>query len=305
MSSMRRRHPPRRLGLFVAASAVLHVLVVGWRLAPSAEAEPFPPSALGDAGLAETDDPGGTLGAVPMPLPSMVAIQAIGIIDDTPPAPAPPAPVPVPPLPAVIEAPSPAPAPEPPPPSEPEPPAPPAEVPVASAASLPPPAEEAGQAEPAPEADAAVAEPAAVDARAGRGRRPPRAGTGSTKCPPPVDTIEEVAEARWRVERPLVDYYAKHIKELMKLGSVWAHKDRQGKPDGFRVGLSRCSILRQGGLRSGDVVHDINGVRINNILQAVAAYLQLRGEPVLALNVSRRGKPVVLTYDIEQKPRRR
>jgi hypothetical protein len=310
MSTMRRLHPPRRLGLFVVTSTLLHLFVVGLQLAPRAAAEPIPPSAHGDAGLAETEDPGGSLGAVPLPLPSMVPIKAIGIIDDTPPAPAPPAPVPVPPVPEVVEtkALEPAPAPpvvEPPPPSEPEPAAPPAEIPVASTEVAPPPAVEPGEAEPPPPTDPALAEPEAVAARTGKGHRPPRAGTGSSKCPPPVDTIEEVAESRWRIERPLVDYYAKHINELMKLGSVWAHKSRDGKPDGFRVGLARCSILRQGGLRSGDVVHDINGVRIHNIVQAVGAYLKLRTEPVLTLNVSRRGVPVTLTYEVEQKVRRK
>jgi S1-C subfamily serine protease len=63
-------------------------------------------------------------------------------------------------------------------------------------------------------------------------------------------------------------------------------------------------VLRQGGLKSGDIVHDINGRRIYTVLQAVGAYLALRTEPELTLNVTRRGKPVILNYTVEQPKRK-
>lgn len=123
-------------------------------------------------------------------------------------------------------------------------------------------------------------------------------------CPPPVDDIARVADAHWYIDRDLVEFYATNMFELKKLGSVWTHKGSDGKLDGFRVGLARCSVLRQGGLRSGDVVHDINGRRIHSVIQAIAAYFALRSEPELEVRVTRRGEPLMLRYTIEQPQRK-
>ncbi|MDP2314779.1 MAG: hypothetical protein Q8P41_17880, partial [Pseudomonadota bacterium] len=128
-------------------------------------------------------------------------------------------------------------------------------------------------------------------------RRPP--------CPESSQSIARVAEAAWYIDRDLIEYYATHMTELQKLGTVWAHKNKEGKPDGFRVALARCSVLRQGGLKSGDIVHDINGRRISSVLQAIGAYIALRAEPELFVNVTRKGEPVTLAFTIEQPERGR
>lgn len=182
-------------------------------------------------------------------------------------------------------------------------------------APLPEPEPEVAAApEPAPpEATAAVdavethAAEEAPTARAVRGRRPrkDRGTPAQPPCPPARDGITAVTDATWAIERTLVDYYATHIPELMKLGKVYTHRDAAGQPDGFRVRLPRCSLLRQGGLRSGDVVKDINGRRIHNVLQAVGAYLALRNQEVLEVRVERRGKPVVMTYHMEKRRKRK
>lgn len=137
-----------------------------------------------------------------------------------------------------------------------------------------------------------------------------RAGPRRPRPPPsnkkPCETSDDIVamdEAdTWWVERDIVEYYATHMKELQKLGAVWTHKT-DGKPDGFKVGLSRCSLLKQGGLKSGDLVHDINGRKIHNLFQAIAAYFALRDESVLQVRISRKGEPLVLSYHIEQRER--
>ena len=123
-------------------------------------------------------------------------------------------------------------------------------------------------------------------------------------CPPPVAQIEQLGPWEWFVERALVEYYAAHIPEIDNLGSVWSHQDAQGNADGFRLGLPRCTVLREGGLKSGDVVHDINGIKVNNVLQAVSAYLRLRKEPVLRLHLTRKKEDLTYSYNLEQKDRK-
>ncbi|MSP56656.1 MAG: hypothetical protein EXR69_13805 [Myxococcales bacterium] len=123
-------------------------------------------------------------------------------------------------------------------------------------------------------------------------------------CPEPVADIEQLGPAEWFVQRALIEYYADHIPEIDKLGSVWVHRGADGKPDGFRIGLPRCTVLRQGGIKSGDIVHDINGIKINNVLQAVSAYIRLRKEPLLHLRVTRKKESMMLNYHLEQPPKR-
>ncbi|MBM4366001.1 MAG: hypothetical protein FJ102_07280 [Deltaproteobacteria bacterium] len=133
---------------------------------------------------------------------------------------------------------------------------------------------------------------------ASKARKPSGKGKVDT-CPVNADDgVENVAEGEWRVERDVVDYYAKHVKELMKLGSVRVNKSAEGKPDGFRVGLAKCSILREGGLRSGDVVKNVNGLVVHDLFSAVGAYLKLRREPVIELEVERKGKRVTMRYEL-------
>lgn len=125
-----------------------------------------------------------------------------------------------------------------------------------------------------------------------------------TPCPDPVPEIVFVETNKWVVEREFVDYYASHLSEAMKLAGTWPHKDKDGKPDGFRVGLPRCSVLRQGGLKSGDVIRDINGIRINNMLGAIAAWFDLRNDPHVTVNLVRGGKQVSLKYKIQPRKRK-
>lgn len=165
--------------------------------------------------------------------------------------------------------------------------------PVAEAEPEPPPASEP------PEAEAKTKK---LARRAGsRAARPPR---NQKACDTSDDIVAMEEPDTWWIERDIVEYYASHMKELQKLGAVWTHKT-DGKPDGFKVGLSRCSLLKQGGLKSGDLVHDINGRRIHNILQAIGAYIALRDESVLHVRISRKGEPMVLSYHLEERERRK
>jgi hypothetical protein len=134
---------------------------------------------------------------------------------------------------------------------------------------------------------------------------PPAPQAGGTEaavadeCPPDPPGITELSSSSWSIDRSLVDYYANHIKELMKLAWVGVHKDEAGKPDGFRIVLKKCSILRNGGLQSHDVVLDVGGVRVHSLLTAVKAYFKLRKQPVIPLTVKRNDQTITLSYQLK------
>lgn len=120
------------------------------------------------------------------------------------------------------------------------------------------------------------------------------------RCEP--DTIPEIvklATDRWRIRRELVQSYTKNFSKLNSLGWSRTHKGADGKPDGMMLGGVRCNNdLHRAGIRSGDVVHTVNGHPIRNLVQALAVYAKVRKDRVLRVNITRRGKPRTLTYRI-------
>lgn len=117
-----------------------------------------------------------------------------------------------------------------------------------------------------------------------QGRRP----RGERKPCEPIDEITSIGEDKWRVERDVVDYYAVHLKELEKQVGVATHYGADGRPDGARVFLPRCSVLRQAGIRHGDIVNTINGRRVATLADAVGAYFFLRNEENLRVELTRK-----------------
>lgn len=127
----------------------------------------------------------------------------------------------------------------------------------------------------------------------GGGKRP-----WTPKDADPNDGVTRVSRTGWKIERGLLDYYATHIPELMKLGSVRPHKGADGKVDGFRLRVKKGSLLKEAGLRSGDIVHSVNGIQVHDVISALDAYFKLRKSKHVELVVERKGKIVKLSYDL-------
>jgi hypothetical protein len=302
---------PKRPILALVASLALHALPALPRVwGPSADTPEVPPTPP------EEDPAPGVATTAPRPedvVPASLFHLSLHVPPPPPPPPrARPVPVPVPVAEVTV-------------PDEPPPAPPPEEIAVAAEAppEPPPPPPEPPPVEPEAVADVAheavpqADEPGDVPVEDDAGeafeahrRRRARDGTGrrgrpaDAPCPGPHPSVEQLDPAAWRVQRALVDFYASNLRELAKVGTVWTHRGRDGRPDGFRVALSRCSILRQAGLKSGDIVHDVNGRRISTLLQAVAAYFVLRDDPEIVLHVSRRGEALVLRYTLDKGDRR-
>lgn len=126
----------------------------------------------------------------------------------------------------------------------------------------------------------------------------PAAQAAVEECPPDREGLIPITSSSWAIERNLVDFYATHLKELSSLAWVPAHKDASGKPDGFKVVLKKCSILRNGGLQSQDIVTDVGGVRVHSIFTAIKAYVKLRKKSIIPLTVKRNDQEITLTYEL-------
>ena len=140
----------------------------------------------------------------------------------------------------------------------------------------------------------------------GSGRpRPVSAGGGVAgkpkDCLPPDERITKKSDTDYNVDRDLVDYYAKHLKEFDDLARTLAYTDEDGNPNGFRITGMRCgNPLMQAGIKNGDIVTAVNGKKVNNTMQAASAYMKLRGEEHLHVEVTRRGETMALEYDVNE-----
>ena len=123
-------------------------------------------------------------------------------------------------------------------------------------------------------------------------RSPPKRPSSKSKKKPDCDTddgIVQVSAEQYTVPRSLVDHYTSNLSEAARLAFVSWNRDDEGEVDGFKVRRMNCAnVLRQAGLKNGDVIHAINGRKVTTIPQALKAYTRLRNNRVLKLEVTRK-----------------
>jgi len=116
------------------------------------------------------------------------------------------------------------------------------------------------------------------------------------KCLADNPDIARLDAATYAVERSVIKYYGRHLRELNRLGYAATYKV-DGKSTGFVVRGIQCgNDLHQAGIRNGDVIHAVNGKSVTNIPQALAAYATLKGNDVLTLSISRMGSGKQMIY---------
>ena len=109
--------------------------------------------------------------------------------------------------------------------------------------------------------------------------------------------IERSSKGSFVVEKDLITWYITHLGELNRLGWSSKHEGPDGRPDGMRIGGVKCgNDLHLAGIRSGDVVHRVNGHDVRSIPQAILVYRKVRNDRRIRVELTRRGKPVTLTY---------
>lgn len=123
--------------------------------------------------------------------------------------------------------------------------------------------------------------------------RPARPSGRANRCTDKHPSITKVSHTEYTVERELIEYYAGNPRRLDGLGWI----AREGK--GWEVGGFGCNgLLFQGGLRRGDVIQSVNGKKVSNLFQALAAYRQFRKERFITVIVERKDERVSLKYEM-------
>lgn len=114
------------------------------------------------------------------------------------------------------------------------------------------------------------------------------------------DGVEKISEDHFTVERAVIEKLAEDPSQLAKLGRAVPHKDANGNVDGYRLsGIRRRSLGRKLGLRSGDVVHSVNGFEMTSMGSAMSAYEALQSANNLEVEITRRGSKKNIKVDVE------
>jgi len=134
--------------------------------------------------------------------------------------------------------------------------------------------------------------------RNGRLEAVPLAGTRARSRPPAAADIRKNGD-RIRISRDLLDHELADFSGLLTQARVLPSM-LGGEPAGFRITeIAPGSLYARAGLKNGDVIESVNGIRIQSPEEAMAAYQRLKNAPHIEVRILRRGRPQTLHYDIQ------
>lgn len=111
--------------------------------------------------------------------------------------------------------------------------------------------------------------------------------------------IREDAPGRFTIARSTIDFALDNLAVVSREARL-VPSYHDGKHDGFKLFAVRPdSLFHQLGLRNGDVVTSINDLRLGDMEQVMAVYEQFEQGELFRLEVSRRGEPISLVYQVE------
>jgi len=111
--------------------------------------------------------------------------------------------------------------------------------------------------------------------------------------------VVAIDESRWQISKAVVDNARANLNSLLQTARMIPQVEN-GKTIGFKlVEMEKGSLLEQIGLRVGDVVVEINQVKLNSPEKALQIFQQLREASNISLGLMRNGKPETFEYSFE------
>jgi len=128
---------------------------------------------------------------------------------------------------------------------------------------------------------------------------PPPTDENKDELQAPIDHgIKKINANNYQTAKALVDKVLANPMAVAK-GARVVPAVKNGKPDGFKLYAIRpSSVYSKLGLTNGDTIQSINGFELTTADKALEVYTKLREATSLEMEVTRRGKPVTLKYQI-------
>lgn len=128
-----------------------------------------------------------------------------------------------------------------------------------------------------------------------------RRGTSSAPALPSEisEKIQKVSETEFNVDRSVIDNVLENQAQLMRSARI-VPEQKDGKTVGIRLfGIRQDTLLGTLGMQNGDRLEKINGFDMASPEKALEAYARLRTATSLTVNLTRRGKPLTIEYQIK------
>lgn len=123
--------------------------------------------------------------------------------------------------------------------------------------------------------------------------------SASTSSAGESEQIVKQDDDTYIIDRQLYDASLQDLDALSRMARAIPHKDPSGNIDGFRLsGVRRNQLLYNLGIRSGDVVHGVNGKPLTSIAEAMNAMQTLQRESDFTFEVTRRGQKKTMNYQV-------
>jgi len=145
-----------------------------------------------------------------------------------------------------------------------------------------------GEAPPPPPTAVAAAEP------------PPDDGKPKDDLLAAVDAgVKKVDETTYEIDRSLVDKVLANPTAVAR-GARVVPSVKNGQPNGFKLYAIRpSSVYAKIGLMNGDTIHAVNGFELTSLDKGLEVYTKVKESTSLSVSITRRGKPLNLSYSIK------
>jgi type II secretion system protein C len=113
------------------------------------------------------------------------------------------------------------------------------------------------------------------------------------------DQISKEGDDRYVISRELVDQTLGDMNAIMRMARARPHKDADGNVDGFRLsGVRRNKLIYKLGVRSGDIIHSVNGQPLTSIQEAMGAFESMQRDSEFSFEITRRGQKKTMQYEV-------
>jgi general secretion pathway protein C len=111
--------------------------------------------------------------------------------------------------------------------------------------------------------------------------------------------VRDVGENRWLISRNTMESVRENFADQLRLAQMQP-RTVDGKTDGFLVRrINPRSLLSKLGIQRGDVILDVNNIKLDSPEKALQVFQQLREARQISVAVERDGQPMSFSYEIE------
>lgn len=114
-----------------------------------------------------------------------------------------------------------------------------------------------------------------------------------------TEGIRAIGENRWVISSRTIESVRENFADQLRLAQMQP-RTVDGKTNGFLIQrINPRSLLAKVGLQRGDVIIDVNNIRLDSPEKGLQVFQQLREARQITLSVERNGQPMSFAYEIE------